>query len=56
MRKHTAEEMSKSGQIRDTKQKRDKWANRDTSLKIGTVPENPGRVITLLSNKNSKMH
>ena len=44
----------KSGQIRDARPKRDKLASRKTSdffrdlrLKIGTVPENPGRMVTL---------
>jgi len=56
MRKHTAAaaEMGNSGQIRDTKPKTGQWASREnydfsgTSLKIGTVPENPGRMVTLM--------
>ena len=53
MRKHTAAGMG----IRASSQKRDKWESRppgellfsrDTSLKIGTVPENPGRMVALL--------
>ena len=57
MRKHAAAEMGKSGQIRDTKPKRDKCASLencdfflDTSLKIGTVPENPVPMVTVTYN------
>ena len=54
MRRHTAAEMGKSGQIRDTKPKKGltgvqgvPWFFRNTSLKIGTDPENPGRMVSL---------
>jgi len=43
------------GQIRDTKPKTgqvgipgERWFFSGTSLKIGTVPENPGRMVTLM--------
>jgi len=45
MRKHTADDMGKSGQIRDTKPKTGQMGV--PSLKIETVPENPGRMVTL---------
>ena len=55
MRKHTAAEMGKSEQIWDIKPKTGQmgvleklwfffW---DKSLKIGTVPKNPGLMVTL---------
>jgi len=55
MHKHTAAEMGKSGQIRDTKPETGqmgvlgelRFVFRDTLLKIATVPENPGRMVTL---------
>ena len=34
-------------------QKRDKWASRDTSLKIGTIPENPGMLAVVEVSRNA---
>ena len=57
MRKHTAAEMGKSGQILSTKPKTGQmgvpgklWFFQDTWLKISTVPENPARMITLVKH------
>ena len=55
MRKHTAAEMGKSGQIWDTKPKTGQmgvpgelWFFPEHVIKIGTVMENPGRMVTLM--------
>jgi len=55
MHKYTAAEMGKLGQVPDTKPKLGQmgipWELLfflDTSLKIGTVPENPGDIVTLV--------
>jgi len=34
-------------------QKRDKWASRDTSLKIETIPENPGMLAVVEVSRNA---
>jgi len=66
MHKHTAAEMGRSGQIRDTNTKpktrqmgvlENCNVFRDTSLKIGTVPENPGWTVTLrATEEENKRH
>jgi len=63
MRKHSAAETGKLGQIRDTKPKTGQmgvpgklWFFRDTSLKNGTVPENPVRMVGyLITRKHGKI-
>jgi len=62
MRKHTAAEMGKSGRIRDTKPRMEQMGVpgklifvRDTSLKIRTVPENIGRMVTLIKPQRRTM-
>jgi len=53
MRKHTAAEMGKSGQIQGTMPKRDKWASQENcDFFPGYVVKNrdcPGRMVTLVS-------